>query len=1150
MATYIQGLSDYVPQVQPFKPDFNFYQNVLQRKQQQYDVGFQQVSSIYNSILNAPMLRDSNIQKRDQFFADAEMQIQRLSGIDLSLPQNVESAYGVFKPFYEDNNIVNDIAWTRKYQEELSRAESFRNCTDEAKCGGKYWDGGVRALNYRANEFREATDSEALDMRAPVYTPYQNIMKMATQAAKDSGLSVKYDEIQGGYIVTTKNGPKLEIPLMNYFAQVFGEDPLVQQFYQTKAYLMRKENPDAAEKIFAKGIIDPTESQDPKAVDSKVSMATFEDEAGYIKEKASEENNRLEVLLQRKAAFDKTITKRGIDPTSKDGQEYIQLLEDIEAQKRFSTSLGTTSERANEISMRNQEFGPNYDQMESIIAQSLLLKDIGAAAHTLAYRDYEQTFEADPYALEARKHANAVSLKKMQFQHDYTLADFKNTNSKKMKYLDYMMKEGVIDPENLDLFLQEGDPLDDQLRAMIMEKNKSTAIAAPDGGTSDVGLVQSIIEGANPHAAFKTYAGKYYKLTTNNGETSLPIKQGIGREYLTTITNLATDRSSNPDAELSRSELAYMGNRIHYNLTKFEKEMREGKKTPISDFSPEVIRKLRQWPSDTKNSKNISPEFFASMKDYMDEVVDVIGGDVSFYRYLTENGGSIGAKSKVSVIQDQFSQNSKLRSYANVLDASKKTSISYFNNAGVKAQKSTSNLYAGSDDWYESFISKNIWKNGDNEKGKYGKMASKEDLIDKVMRLPKNDHGVLSMAKAEYAYNPITDKESDYGIKLSNESLFNVLMIGSNAVLKPENSNRIETMAKQLEKSTGKKINIPSNVAPQYHSKYYADYLAKNFDAMNVKRTGDYFHVGLKNSQGKPITIDLNDTRIQKQYMQRMDHINDKYDNVANQFLTSYQEQKTPLNNKDFTAGGGAFTAKELSFNVSPFVKNADYKHGIDFAKEIVNNRSSVSGDGNIDLLNEWIQDYGPGKKWSQSAKGLPTAFMEVKPIAGDIYHSELTITFNDNYLKDKGYNKYNKETGQWDLNEMPKTQVFRIKNSQSEVVKKSMPNPFTVLLANKGDTYTEDPMLGGENSPKFTYTNVGNDMIKVSLDTPIFDVETGTYWNPISEPIMISKIGTDWQNFHSDLLDQIEQINAINQDNLQKYNQIMGTTNPKSLGE
>jgi hypothetical protein len=40
MATYLQGVTDYIPQFQPFQPDLNFYGNVMQTKQTQYDTNW------------------------------------------------------------------------------------------------------------------------------------------------------------------------------------------------------------------------------------------------------------------------------------------------------------------------------------------------------------------------------------------------------------------------------------------------------------------------------------------------------------------------------------------------------------------------------------------------------------------------------------------------------------------------------------------------------------------------------------------------------------------------------------------------------------------------------------------------------------------------------------------------------------------------------------------------------------------------------------------------------------------------------------------------------------------------------------------------------------------------------------------------------
>ena len=43
MATYIPGITDYIPQIQQFRPDYNFYGNILQSKQGQFDANHKQL---------------------------------------------------------------------------------------------------------------------------------------------------------------------------------------------------------------------------------------------------------------------------------------------------------------------------------------------------------------------------------------------------------------------------------------------------------------------------------------------------------------------------------------------------------------------------------------------------------------------------------------------------------------------------------------------------------------------------------------------------------------------------------------------------------------------------------------------------------------------------------------------------------------------------------------------------------------------------------------------------------------------------------------------------------------------------------------------------------------------------------------------------
>ena len=65
MATYPQGVSTFIPDYQPYQPDFNFAANILQLKQTQYDQNWQRLNNIYGQILNAPLTHDESVNRRD-----------------------------------------------------------------------------------------------------------------------------------------------------------------------------------------------------------------------------------------------------------------------------------------------------------------------------------------------------------------------------------------------------------------------------------------------------------------------------------------------------------------------------------------------------------------------------------------------------------------------------------------------------------------------------------------------------------------------------------------------------------------------------------------------------------------------------------------------------------------------------------------------------------------------------------------------------------------------------------------------------------------------------------------------------------------------------------------------------------------------------
>lgn len=240
MATYIQGLTDYIPQIQPFQPDLNFYGNVMQTRQGRYDSAKKKVSDLYGSLLYSPMSRDSNIKRREEFFKVVDNDIKRISGMDLSLQQNQDAAMNVFKGFYEDKYMINDMVKTKKAYAEMDRGNNFKYCTDTEKCGGQYWDAGMQKLQYKMEEFKKVSDDESMNYQIGEFDPYYDWKKDASKKAKELGYEVKQDTVNGRWIVRDSNGKLVQGGLYNLFSSLYGDDPRVQSNYDTQAYVTRK----------------------------------------------------------------------------------------------------------------------------------------------------------------------------------------------------------------------------------------------------------------------------------------------------------------------------------------------------------------------------------------------------------------------------------------------------------------------------------------------------------------------------------------------------------------------------------------------------------------------------------------------------------------------------------------------------------------------------------------------------------------------------------------------------------------------------------------------------------------------------------------------------------------------------------------------
>ena len=230
MASYFQGGIDFVPPGTPFTPNYNLILSTLQYKQNQYDVGFEQLKST-RSLLDSPMLTNVAKGRRDQILANAEQSLKNLSQVDLSLSQNVAAAKSVFQPFFEDDLIAHDMAQTKSWSAEIQRGRNLCN-SDKDEDRKRCWTTGLEYLNNWAEDFSKMDEQTALRTRAPKYVGKPQVGQQVLDLFKDGKLKMSTDYLTGQAIVTDENGRQMKDPLTNLFISMAQMDPEAMEGYR------------------------------------------------------------------------------------------------------------------------------------------------------------------------------------------------------------------------------------------------------------------------------------------------------------------------------------------------------------------------------------------------------------------------------------------------------------------------------------------------------------------------------------------------------------------------------------------------------------------------------------------------------------------------------------------------------------------------------------------------------------------------------------------------------------------------------------------------------------------------------------------------------------------------------------------------------
>lgn len=418
MATYSQ--KDYVTGLQPTKPDLKFNLQLLQASESAYKTNKRKVSDLYGSILDSEVSRTDNKEAKQEFFRQISQDLRTLGTIDFSLDSNVEQATGMFKSFYSNKYVLNDIVWTEKFNSEYQKGQTLKGCLDPEKCGGQWWEEGDKYMAYKKQEFLNASRDEALNMDSVEYIPYVDVSAKARKIAKEKWVGVKHDAVSGNYIVTTKNGETAVQPFSALFGDAIGNDPAVKAMYKAESYVKRM---DEVQMMLANG--EAKTFEEAQVLFHEKNSDQLEEQ---LQQKANELSVDLDYLDEKVAEYEEMANNGTLKEGSAEHKKALEVIE-LRNNTKLADEYLKLAENAR-LSMNNQSglnvINDSYDTRAGI---NSMFDAINNSARSIAMASEETELEESKFALERVKHQNDVALEQLKFSNKKEFALWKKENN-------------------------------------------------------------------------------------------------------------------------------------------------------------------------------------------------------------------------------------------------------------------------------------------------------------------------------------------------------------------------------------------------------------------------------------------------------------------------------------------------------------------------------------------------------------------------------------------------------------------------------------------------------------------------------------------------------------------------------------------------
>lgn len=417
MATYINGITDYIPKLQPFQPDFNFFQKALETKQGQYDAGYAKISAAYGQLLNSELTREPNVQRRNEFFTGIDNEIKRLSGVDLSLPENVEKANKLFQPLIDNDYFRADLSYTKQYGNARKKSQALRDNPNPKETEIKWWAEGDRGLEFQREDFAKSSDEQSLRFSAPRYVPFVNAAEKLYKFGKDNDINPETLSQTGMYNVVYANGEAAIPKLQDIFGSVVAGDPRIKDMFATQAYVNRKNAmKTGAEKY----------DGDELAAEKEYLKLRVDEINSYYRERNTATTKSNDNAKTTKKVLENKIRTEGVDPDL--DKDLIALYQNSIKDEQVMATVDQVNKevlsQTDAINFDEQDIEGLRYRVDNAMSYFLMDNLVNETARSYANAKMKiLKFEADPFAVNSQEHAFRVAENAQKFGYDMKLKE-------------------------------------------------------------------------------------------------------------------------------------------------------------------------------------------------------------------------------------------------------------------------------------------------------------------------------------------------------------------------------------------------------------------------------------------------------------------------------------------------------------------------------------------------------------------------------------------------------------------------------------------------------------------------------------------------------------------------------------------------------